>query len=56
MQAFAACTQWTTVHQFVATRVVCIQMEKLHTEVQRVQWIAKPISRSLCTNIHIIAV
>lgn len=37
MQVFAACTQWNTVHQFVATRVVCIQMEKLHTELQRVQ-------------------
>lgn len=37
MQAFSACTQWNTVPQFVATRVVCIQMENLHTEVQRVQ-------------------
>lgn len=36
--------------------LMCIQVEKLHTEVQRVQWIAKPISHSLYTNIHIIAV
>lgn len=37
MQAFTPCTQWSTVHQCAVTRVMCIQVEKLHTEVQRVQ-------------------